>query len=154
METIHVDFDELTTMASEQFSSRPKPQLMTPGTLSSGLMPNPPSPTPYVPPTKKDWDTLFQPMFDEYFNPQPSVASLVPAVVTLDPADSTSSPTSTSVDQVAPSLSTSQTHQETLSPVILSGVEKEYHDIKVADLDNDPFFGVPIPEPNSKESYS
>nr|GEX83312.1 retrovirus-related Pol polyprotein from transposon TNT 1-94 [Tanacetum cinerariifolium] len=34
-------------------------------------------PTSYVPPTKKDWDLLFQPMFDEYFNPPPSVASLI-----------------------------------------------------------------------------
>ncbi|GKB65608.1 retrovirus-related pol polyprotein from transposon TNT 1-94 [Tanacetum coccineum] len=34
METIHVTFDELAAMASEQFSSEPAPQLMTPGTLS------------------------------------------------------------------------------------------------------------------------
>ncbi|GJW13645.1 hypothetical protein Tco_0017778 [Tanacetum coccineum] len=40
METIHVMFDELTTMASEQFSSGPEPQLMTPATSSSGLVPN------------------------------------------------------------------------------------------------------------------
>ncbi|GKF81429.1 retrovirus-related pol polyprotein from transposon TNT 1-94, partial [Tanacetum coccineum] len=44
--TIHVDFDELTAMAFEQFSSRPEPQLITHGTVSSGLVPNPPSPTP------------------------------------------------------------------------------------------------------------
>ncbi|GKE04188.1 hypothetical protein Tco_1396206, partial [Tanacetum coccineum] len=50
-------------------------------------MPNHPSPTPYVPPTKKDWDTLFQPMFDEYFNPLPSVASSVLAVVAPEPTD-------------------------------------------------------------------
>nr|GEX28162.1 retrovirus-related Pol polyprotein from transposon TNT 1-94 [Tanacetum cinerariifolium] len=62
---------------------RPGPQLLTPGTLSSGLVPNPPPSTPYVPPPKNDWDTLFQPMFDEYFNPPPSVASLVPVVVHL-----------------------------------------------------------------------
>ncbi|GJR96379.1 retrovirus-related pol polyprotein from transposon TNT 1-94 [Tanacetum coccineum] len=61
----------LTAMASEQFSSGPGPQLMTPGTLSSGLVPNPPSSTPYVPPTKNDWDILFQPMFDEFLNPPP-----------------------------------------------------------------------------------
>ncbi|GJX17640.1 retrovirus-related pol polyprotein from transposon TNT 1-94 [Tanacetum coccineum] len=103
IETIHVTFDELTAMASEQFSSGPRPQLMTLGTLSSGLVPNPPSPTPYVPPTNKDWDTLFQLMFDEYFNPSPSVASPVPAVVAPDPADSTGSPSSTSVDQDASS---------------------------------------------------
>ncbi|GJY71100.1 retrovirus-related pol polyprotein from transposon TNT 1-94 [Tanacetum coccineum] len=54
IETIHVDFDELTAMASEQFCSGPGPHLLTSRTISSGLVPNPPSPTPYVPPTKKD----------------------------------------------------------------------------------------------------
>ncbi|GKB74082.1 retrovirus-related pol polyprotein from transposon TNT 1-94 [Tanacetum coccineum] len=59
IKTIHVDFDELTVMAFKQFSSEPGPQLLTPETISSGLMQNPPSPTPYVPPTKKDWDIFF-----------------------------------------------------------------------------------------------
>nr|GFA99691.1 retrovirus-related Pol polyprotein from transposon TNT 1-94 [Tanacetum cinerariifolium] len=54
IETIHVDFDELTVMASEQFSSGPEPKLITPGTISSGLVQNMSSSTPYVPPTKKD----------------------------------------------------------------------------------------------------
>nr|GFC35333.1 hypothetical protein [Tanacetum cinerariifolium] len=39
VETIHVDFDELTVMASEQHSSGPALNEMTPGTISSGLMP-------------------------------------------------------------------------------------------------------------------
>ncbi|GJT56146.1 retrovirus-related pol polyprotein from transposon TNT 1-94 [Tanacetum coccineum] len=116
-------------------------------------MPNPP-PTPYVPPTKKDWDTLFQPMFDEYLNPPPSVASPVPAVVALDPVDSIDTPSSTTFDQDAPSSSTSQTPQETQPLVIPSGVEEEFHDIEVAHLDNDPFFGVLILELNSEESSS
>ncbi|GJT60530.1 retrovirus-related pol polyprotein from transposon TNT 1-94 [Tanacetum coccineum] len=73
IETIHVTFDKLTAMASEQFSSGPEPQLLTPGTLSSGLVPNPHSPTPYVPTTKKDWDMLFQLMVDNYFIPLPCV---------------------------------------------------------------------------------
>ncbi|GKA29368.1 retrovirus-related pol polyprotein from transposon TNT 1-94 [Tanacetum coccineum] len=90
-------------MASEQFSSGPAPKLMTPKTLGLGLVPNPPLPTPYVPPTKKDLDTLFQPMFYECFNPPPSVASPVPAVAAPVPVDSTSSPSSTPVDQDAPS---------------------------------------------------
>ncbi|GKB79381.1 retrovirus-related pol polyprotein from transposon TNT 1-94 [Tanacetum coccineum] len=38
METIHVTFDELTAMASEQFSSGPGLQSMTPVTSSSGLV--------------------------------------------------------------------------------------------------------------------
>nr|GEZ94284.1 retrovirus-related Pol polyprotein from transposon TNT 1-94 [Tanacetum cinerariifolium] len=37
METIHVDFDELTAMASEQSSSGPTLNKMIPGTISSGL---------------------------------------------------------------------------------------------------------------------
>ncbi|GJR45249.1 retrovirus-related pol polyprotein from transposon TNT 1-94 [Tanacetum coccineum] len=69
----------------------PGPQLMTPRTISLGLVPNPPSPTPYVPPTKKDYDILFQPMFDEYFSSLPSVASLVPAVIIPEPVNSTES---------------------------------------------------------------
>ncbi|GJW89810.1 hypothetical protein Tco_0167363 [Tanacetum coccineum] len=47
------------------------------------------SSTPYVPPTKNDWDLLFQPMFDEYFNPPPSVVSPVHVAVALRPADLT-----------------------------------------------------------------
>ncbi|GKF87613.1 hypothetical protein Tco_0258490, partial [Tanacetum coccineum] len=82
------------------------------------------------------------------------VASPVPAVVASDLADSTDTPSSTTIDQDKPSPSTSQTPQESQSPVIPSGVEEEFHDIEVAHLDNDPFFGVPIPEPNSKESSS
>ncbi|GKB23923.1 hypothetical protein Tco_0863324 [Tanacetum coccineum] len=152
IETIYVDFDDLIMMASEQFSLRPGPQLLTPGTLSLGLVPNPPSPTSYVPPTKKDWDTLFQPMFDEYFNPPPSVASLVPAFVAPEPGDLTSTPSSTIIDQDTPSLSTLQTHYEIQSPVIPSSVKEEFHDIEVTHLDKDPFFSVPIPKPNSEES--
>ncbi|GKD04487.1 hypothetical protein Tco_1179461 [Tanacetum coccineum] len=44
---------------------------------SSVLVLQPPSPTPNVPPTKNDWDSLFYPMFDEYFNPSPSVVQHV-----------------------------------------------------------------------------
>ncbi|GJT93172.1 retrovirus-related pol polyprotein from transposon TNT 1-94, partial [Tanacetum coccineum] len=47
METIHIDFDELTSMASEQSRSGPTLHEMTPETLSSGLMPQTPSSTPF-----------------------------------------------------------------------------------------------------------
>nr|GFB18339.1 integrase, catalytic region, zinc finger, CCHC-type, peptidase aspartic, catalytic [Tanacetum cinerariifolium] len=50
VETIHVDFDELTAMASEQRSSGPVLNEMTPGTISSGLMPITSPSTSYVPP--------------------------------------------------------------------------------------------------------
>nr|GEY21505.1 hypothetical protein [Tanacetum cinerariifolium] len=111
-------------MASKQFGSGPALKLLTPETISLGLVHNSPSPTSYVPPTKNDWDLLFQPMFDEYFNPLPSVVSLVPIVATLRPADPTGSPSSTSIDQATPSDRTSSTIQEIQFPVIFKGVEE------------------------------
>ncbi|GKF95712.1 hypothetical protein Tco_0288447, partial [Tanacetum coccineum] len=56
-----IDFDELTAMASEHSSSRPALHEMTPATISSGLVPNPPSSTLFLPPLRIDWDMLFQP---------------------------------------------------------------------------------------------
>nr|GEY82761.1 hypothetical protein [Tanacetum cinerariifolium] len=75
LETIHVDFDELMAMASEHYSSGPALNEMTPGTISSGLVPTSSPSTSYVPPSRNDWDLLFQPMFDELLNPPPSVVN-------------------------------------------------------------------------------
>ncbi|GKE82991.1 retrovirus-related pol polyprotein from transposon TNT 1-94 [Tanacetum coccineum] len=49
IEIIHVDFDELTVMASEHSSSGPVLHEMTLATISSGLVPNPPPLTLFVP---------------------------------------------------------------------------------------------------------
>ncbi|GJR68505.1 retrovirus-related pol polyprotein from transposon TNT 1-94 [Tanacetum coccineum] len=46
-----LDFDELTAMASEHSSLEPALHEMTPATISSGLVPNPPPLTPFVPGT-------------------------------------------------------------------------------------------------------
>nr|GEZ39393.1 hypothetical protein [Tanacetum cinerariifolium] len=73
VETIHVDFDELAAMTFEQSSSGPALNEMTPATISLGLVQKSYSSTPYVPPSRNDWDLLFQPMFDELLNPPPSV---------------------------------------------------------------------------------
>ncbi|GKF80854.1 hypothetical protein Tco_0239456 [Tanacetum coccineum] len=81
IETIHVDFDELTAMASEHSSSGLALHDMTPVTISSGLVPNPPSSTPFVPPSRSDWDLLFQPMFDESLSPSPNVDVQAPEVI-------------------------------------------------------------------------
>ncbi|GJR95540.1 integrase, catalytic region, zinc finger, CCHC-type containing protein [Tanacetum coccineum] len=70
METIHVQFDELTEqMAPVQLSTGPAPSFQMPGQISSGLVPNPVPAVPYVPPTNKELDILFQPMFDELLEP-------------------------------------------------------------------------------------
>nr|GEW85626.1 retrovirus-related Pol polyprotein from transposon TNT 1-94 [Tanacetum cinerariifolium] len=74
VETIHVDFDELRAMASEQSSSGPALHEITPTTISSGLVPKPTSSTLFVPPSRNDWDFLFQPLFDELLTP-PQVKS-------------------------------------------------------------------------------
>ncbi|GKA57934.1 retrovirus-related pol polyprotein from transposon TNT 1-94 [Tanacetum coccineum] len=78
---------------------------------------------------------LFQPLFDELLNPSPGVDHPAPEVVApsnkvIAPvlADSTGSPSSTTVDQDAPSL--------------------------ITHMGNDPYFGVPIPEIPSDESSS
>nr|GEV18729.1 hypothetical protein [Tanacetum cinerariifolium] len=110
VETIHVDFDELTAMASEQSSSGPAFNEMTHATINSGLVQKSSSSTPYVPPSRNDWDLLFLPMFDELLNPPPSVDHQAPEVIApivdvIPPVqdDSTGSPSSTTVDQDAPS---------------------------------------------------
>nr|GEZ12276.1 hypothetical protein [Tanacetum cinerariifolium] len=160
-ETIHVDFDELTVMASEQSSSGPALNEMTPATISSGLMQKSSSSTPYVLPSRNDWDLLFQPMFDELLNPPPSVNHQAPEVIAsivdvIPPvqADSTDSHSSTTVDQDAPSPSKSHTTTETQSLVIPQDVKEDNLDIKVAHMGNDPLFGVPIPEVTSAQSSS
>ncbi|GJW55225.1 retrovirus-related pol polyprotein from transposon TNT 1-94 [Tanacetum coccineum] len=68
-------------MASEHSSSGPALYDITPVTISSGLVPNPPSSTPFVPPLRSDWDLLFQPMFDESLNPPPYVDLQEPEVI-------------------------------------------------------------------------
>ncbi|GJR88312.1 retrovirus-related pol polyprotein from transposon TNT 1-94 [Tanacetum coccineum] len=151
IETIHVDFDELTALASEHNSLGPALHEMTHATISSGLVPNPHPSTPFVPPSRTDWDMLFQPLFDEFLNPSPSVDHPAPEVVAPEViapvlADSTGSPSSTTVDQDAPSPSNSQTTPETEPPVIPNDVEEDNHDIEVAHMGNDLYFGVPILE--------
>ncbi|GJV24421.1 hypothetical protein Tco_1377116, partial [Tanacetum coccineum] len=131
----------MVNMASEQSSSGPSLHEMTPATISSGLVPNLPPSTPHVPPSRTNWDILFQPMFDELLTPPPSVDLPDPEVIT--PIDevvapalvvSIGSPSSTVVDQDAPSPSNSQTTPETQPPVIPNDVEEDNHDIEVAHM--------------------
>nr|GEV69771.1 hypothetical protein [Tanacetum cinerariifolium] len=111
-----IDFDELTAMAFKHRSLEPALHDMTPATINSGLVPNPPPSTAYVPPSRIDWDYLFQPLFDELLTPLPNVDPLAPEVIALiaevvapEPAASTGSPSLTTVNQDTPSPSNSQT---------------------------------------------
>nr|GEV95563.1 hypothetical protein [Tanacetum cinerariifolium] len=134
---------------------------MTPAIISSGLVPNPPLLTPFVPPSRTDWDLLFQPLFDELLTPPPSIDHPAPKVIALivkvvapEPATSTGLPSSTTIDQGAPSPSNSQTTPETQSQVISNNVEEENHDLNVAHMNNDPIFGIPIPKNDFESSSS
>nr|GEV42409.1 retrovirus-related Pol polyprotein from transposon TNT 1-94 [Tanacetum cinerariifolium] len=84
VETIHVDFDELTTM-------------------------EPTSSTPFITSSRNDWDFLFQPLFDELLTPPPSVnppapEGIAPIADVIPPkqAESTGSPSSTTVAKMHP----------------------------------------------------
>nr|GEU76919.1 reverse transcriptase domain-containing protein [Tanacetum cinerariifolium] len=122
-------------MASEHSSSEPALHEMTLITISSGLLPNPPPSTPFVPPLRTDWDILFQPLFDELLTPSPSVDLPAPEVtapiakvVALEPAKLADLPSLTTINQDALSFN-------------------------IAHMNNDPFFGIPIPN-NASESSS
>nr|GFB17934.1 integrase, catalytic region, zinc finger, CCHC-type, peptidase aspartic, catalytic [Tanacetum cinerariifolium] len=108
---------------------------MTPATISSRLVQISSSSTPNVPPLRNDLDLLFQLMLEELINPSPSVDHQAPKVIApiaevIPPvqAESTGSPSSTLVDQDAPS--------------------------PIAHMGNDPLFGVPIPEVTYAQSSS
>ncbi|GKA47185.1 retrovirus-related pol polyprotein from transposon TNT 1-94, partial [Tanacetum coccineum] len=103
IETIHMTFDELTVMASEQFGSGPRLQVLTPTTSSSGLVPNVIPQQPCNPPKRDGWHTLFQTLFDEYFNPLTIAVSTVPVAAAPRTVEIADSPMSTSIDHDAPS---------------------------------------------------
>ncbi|GKE88231.1 retrovirus-related pol polyprotein from transposon TNT 1-94, partial [Tanacetum coccineum] len=131
IETIHVDFDELTAMASEQLGSGPGLQCMTPATPSSGLVPNPPPPALFVPPSSHEWDLVFQPVFDEFFSPLASVASLVPIEEAPTSVESTDSPSSTTVDQDAPSPIEPKTYKDALTQSCwIEAIQEELHEFE------------------------
>ncbi|GKB99237.1 hypothetical protein Tco_0985374 [Tanacetum coccineum] len=138
-------------MTSEQHSSGLGLHQLTPGYISSGLVQNPVSPTPYVPPSKKDYEILFQPLFDEYFNPSPHAVSLNPVVVAAPRAvDPAGSPSSTTIDQDVPSASTSPTNHEIQSQVIHQGVEEQIHGHQNAQFDNAPLLHNLSLDPSSE----
>ncbi|GJZ69948.1 retrovirus-related pol polyprotein from transposon TNT 1-94 [Tanacetum coccineum] len=82
------------------------------------------------------------------------LAEAVATALALEPAASTGSPSSTTVDQDVPSFSNLQTTPETQSSVISNDVEEENHDLDVAHMNNYPFFDILILENNSEASSS
>ncbi|GJW00638.1 retrovirus-related pol polyprotein from transposon TNT 1-94 [Tanacetum coccineum] len=115
METIHVQFDELTKpMALMHISTGPEPILLTPGQISSGLLPDPDPAALYVSPTNKDLDFNF---------------------------NRSGTPSSTTIDQDAPSTSYSPSSSIVQPPISHQGVAAgpTIKDNPLAQADNDPF---------------
>nr|GEW26051.1 hypothetical protein [Tanacetum cinerariifolium] len=79
-------------------------------------------------------------------NQAPEVIAPIAEVIPPVHDDSTSSHSSTMVDQDAPSPSKTHTTTETQSSVIPQDVGDETLDMEVAHMGNDPLFGVHIPE--------
>ncbi|GKF45195.1 integrase, catalytic region, zinc finger, CCHC-type containing protein [Tanacetum coccineum] len=142
-------------MAPVQLSTGPAPTFLTPGQISLRLVPNPIPTTPYVPPTNKELEILFQSMFDEYLEP-PRVkrpVSTAPAVPFL--VNSASTPSSTTIDQDAPSLSHSLSSSALQSPSSQQDIAPGstiIEDNPFAPVDNNPFVNVFAPEPSSEAS--
>nr|GEU30123.1 integrase, catalytic region, zinc finger, CCHC-type, peptidase aspartic, catalytic [Tanacetum cinerariifolium] len=94
---------------------------------------------------RDDWDNLFQPMFDEYFNPPTSAISPVPLATGPRAVDIADSPVSTSIDQDTPS--TNSTSQGLSSNVRLSHTPVELigrwiKDHPIANVTGDPSHSV------------
>nr|GEW76165.1 retrovirus-related Pol polyprotein from transposon TNT 1-94 [Tanacetum cinerariifolium] len=158
METIHVQFDELAEpMAPVQPGNGPVPSFLIHGQISSGLVPNLVPAVPYVPLTNKELEILFQPMFDEYLEPPRIERPVSPATAVLVPVILAGTPSSTTIDQDAPSLSHSPSSLTLQSPCSYHGVaagSTSIEDNPLAPVDNDPFVNVFASEPSSKASSS
>nr|GEW94985.1 hypothetical protein [Tanacetum cinerariifolium] len=132
MKTIHVQFDELT-------------EPMAPVYI-----------TPYVPPTNKYLEILFQLMFDEYFKPPCVERPVPPAPAFQVPVVSAGTPSFITIDQDAPSISYSLSSSVVQAPIIHQGVAAgptiKYNHF--AQTKNDSFVNVFAPENSSDESSS
>nr|GEW61580.1 hypothetical protein [Tanacetum cinerariifolium] len=92
----------------------------------NGLVPNPVPATPYVPPTNKDLEILFQPMFDEYLKPP----------------------------RVERPVSHAQAVQASVNSAGVAAEPTYMEDHYVSPVDNNPLENVFSPEPNSEASSS
>ncbi|GJW73309.1 retrovirus-related pol polyprotein from transposon TNT 1-94 [Tanacetum coccineum] len=128
-----------------------------PPETSSGLVPNPVPAAPYVPPTNKELEILFPPMFNEYLEPPRVERPVSPAPAVLIPVNSADTPSSTTIDQDAPSLSHSPSFSALKSPSIHQGVAAEstlVEENPFTPIDNDPFINIFAPKPTSEASSS
>nr|GEZ68410.1 integrase, catalytic region, zinc finger, CCHC-type, peptidase aspartic, catalytic [Tanacetum cinerariifolium] len=123
--------------------------------ISSGLVPNPVPAAPYVPPTDKELEILFQPRFDEYLEPPRVKRPVSLATAVQVPVISAGTPSSTTIDQDALSLSHSSSElQPPISHQCVATGSTIIEDNPFAHVDNDPFVNMFAPEPSSEAASS
>nr|GEY76761.1 integrase, catalytic region, zinc finger, CCHC-type, peptidase aspartic, catalytic [Tanacetum cinerariifolium] len=140
-------------MVPVQLSTGPALTFLTPGQISSRLVPNLVPAVPYVPPTNKKLEILFQPMFDEYLEPPRVKRPVSPAPAVLVLVNSAGTPSSTSIDQDAPSPIHSPSSLALQSPGLHQDVAAESNlmdENPFAHVDHDPFINIFASEPNSE----
>nr|GEV34613.1 retrovirus-related Pol polyprotein from transposon TNT 1-94 [Tanacetum cinerariifolium] len=123
--------------------------------VNERLVPNPVPAAPYVPLTNKELDILFQSMFDEYLEPPRVKRPISPAPAVPAPVNSAGTPSFTTIDQDAPSLSHSQSSSALQSQSLQQGVTAESTIMEnnlLAPVDNNPFINVFAPEPSFESS--
>nr|GEW56681.1 hypothetical protein [Tanacetum cinerariifolium] len=110
IETMNVSFDELSNMAFEQCSSKPRLQRMTSRQISSILdLTYAPSTITTHQPTESELDLLFEAMYDDYIGGQ--LSATVRTVSTApEPQVRQSSTTSTTIADTAPTPTNSSSH--------------------------------------------
>nr|GFC33028.1 hypothetical protein [Tanacetum cinerariifolium] len=110
METMNVSFDELSTLAFKQRSSKPELQSMTSGQISLGLdLTYAPSTITTQQPSKGELDLLFEAMYDDYIGGQPSAPARIVSPV-QEPQVCQSSTASTTIADTAPIPTNSSSH--------------------------------------------
>nr|GFB55916.1 hypothetical protein [Tanacetum cinerariifolium] len=127
------------------------------GQISLGLVSNSVPGTPYVPPTNKELEILFQPMFNEYLEPPRAKRPAPHAQAVQAPVNSAGPPSSTTIDKDVPSPSVSPSSLTLQSHSLHQGVTAESNymeDYIVAPVDNNPFVNIFAPEPHSEASSS
>nr|GEW61393.1 integrase, catalytic region, zinc finger, CCHC-type, peptidase aspartic, catalytic [Tanacetum cinerariifolium] len=122
--------------------------------ISSGLVPNPVPATPDVPPTNKDLEILFQPMFDKYLEPPRVERAVSPAQAVQAPVNFTGTPSSTTIDPDAPSPSISSPSSALQSHQSIAAESTFMEENPVAPVDNNPFINVFALEPSFGASSS
>ncbi|GJW35640.1 retrovirus-related pol polyprotein from transposon TNT 1-94, partial [Tanacetum coccineum] len=124
---------------------------MTPATSSTRLGSNPVSQQPCLPPIRDDWDPLFQPMFNEYFNPPPIAVSPVQEAVVPRAEVLANSHVSTSIDQDTPSTNIPSSQEHEQSPIISQVFEES---LKTPTFYDDPLDESPHEDSTSQGSLS